>query len=179
MEECLYWARHLFHSVKTNGKPELKTKRHSGRSQLWGSWLPTLWSAGTPPPPAGTVVHGSSRAHGRPRRHSRPVLSEPHGEASNRPGPSGPSCSPTSGRWSLGARTPECWTHWKSEKQIFGEPLLVTGLQIWLRALPNIGTRSCFRGKKKYWTHISYEPTGPHAVVVSHPVLIVQVLSLG
>ena len=137
----------LLHSGNTDVKRELiwdqKTKQDSGRSQFWGSRRPTLWSAGTCPSPAGTAALGSQEAHRRPRRHPGPVLSGPHGDASDQPDPSDPQCSPTSDHWSQDARTPESWTRWKSARQRW---VPVQGSLCWLRKLTENLT------ERKYWT---------------------------
>lgn len=140
----------LLHSKNIDAKHKLKretkTKQHGGRSQLWGSWLPTLWSAGTPPSPAGTVVRGSWEAQKRPRRHLGPVQTEPHGDASDQPDRSDPPCTPASGRCSQDARAHESWTHWKSAKQTFVQVhgMLVTVQANWLKMSFIINSRFFF-----------------------------------
>lgn len=127
-----HWA--LLHSKNTDVKHEMKrqqwTKQQSGRSQLWGSWLPTQRSAGTPPAPAGTVGPGTWAARRRPRPPPGPGQTEPHGDASDPPDPSRPPCSPTSHRWSQDARKAESWTRWRSGRHSSGEGLITTGSNV-------------------------------------------------
>lgn len=160
----------LLHSKNTDVKHEMKrkqrTKQQSGRTQLWGSWLPTRRSAGTPPAPAGTVGPGIWAAHRGPRPPSGPGQTEPHGDASDPPDPSRPPCTPTFHRSSQGARKAESWTRWRSGRHSSGEHWLVTA-----------ETQHKHLKKKKDVTHISYDPTGPDAVIVSHPALVFRVLS--
>lgn len=108
----------LLNFINSYVKHELKERqsRSCGRGERtphWGSWLPTLWSGGTPLSPAGTVVHDSLEARRRPRRHPAPGQSEPRGGASGQAGCSNHQCAPTSGHWSQDAHRYKLWTHQK------------------------------------------------------------------
>lgn len=119
----------LLNFIKSYVKHDLKERQSKScgrgeRTPRWGSWLPTLWSGGTPLSPAGTVVHGSWEAHRKPRHRPAPGQSEPRGGASGQAGCSNHQCTPTSGHWSQDAHRHEPWTHQKSARQRPGVPLI-------------------------------------------------------